>query len=84
MNYFRRSWVLLVLFGAVIGRAATDDKQHPDREMLRMMDFLREMEMLKQMEILRDMHAVESLTDNEVRNTHPSKPPAARKKEAVK
>ena len=57
MNYFRRSWVLLVLFGAVIGRAATDDKQQPDREMLRMMDFLREMEMLKQMEILRDMHA---------------------------
>jgi hypothetical protein len=84
MNYFRRSWVLLVLFGAVIGRAATDDKQHPDREMLRMMDVLREMEMLKQMEILRDRHAVESLTDNGVRNTHSSKPPAARKKEAVK
>ena len=84
MNYFRRSWVLLVLFGAVIGRAATDDKQHPDREMLRMMDFLREMEMLKQMEILRDMHAVERLADDQVRNTNRSKSPPARKKEAVK
>ncbi len=49
-----------------------------------MMDFLREMEMLKQMEMLRDMHTVESLADDQVRSTHPSKPPAARKKEAVK
>lgn len=84
MNYFRRSWVLLVLFGAVPGRAATDDQQHPDREMLRMMNFLREMEMLKQVEILRDMHTVESLADNQLRSTHLSKPPTAHKKEAVK
>jgi hypothetical protein len=84
MNYFRRSWVLLVLFGAVTGRAATNDKQHPDREMLRMMDFLREMEMIKQMEILRDMHAVEGLAADQVRNIKPSKPSPAHKKEAVK
>jgi hypothetical protein len=76
--------VLLVLFGAVTGRAATDDQQHPDREMLRMMDFLREMEMLKQMEILRDMHTVESLADDQLRNIHPSRLLAARKKDAVK
>ena len=49
-----------------------------------MMDFLREMEMLKQMEILRGMHTVESLVDDQLRNTHPSKPHAARKKDAVK
>ena len=73
----------MVLLEAATGRAATKDQQ-PDREMLRMMDFLREMEMIKQMEILREIHAVEGLADEQVRNTNPSKPPPARKKEAVK
>ena len=83
MKQLRCLCLLLVLLAAVTGRAATKDQQ-PDREMLRMMDFLREMEMIKQMEILRDMHAVEGLADDQVRNTNPSKPPPARKKEAVK
>ena len=82
MKHLRWLCLLLVLLAAVTGRAAT--KHQPDREMLRMMDFLREMEMIKQMEILRDMHAIEGLADDQVRNTHPSKPPPARKKEAVK
>jgi hypothetical protein len=83
MKHFLQLWLLLVLLAAITARAATKDQQ-PDREMLRMMDFLREMEMIKQMEILRDMHAVEGLAGDQVRNTHPSKPPPARKKEAVK
>jgi hypothetical protein len=83
MKHFRQLWVLLVLLAAVTAQAATKDQQ-PDREMLRMMDFLREMEMIKQMEILRDMHAVEGLADDQVRNLNPSKPPPARRKEAVK
>ena len=83
MKYLRWLCLLLVLFAAVIARAATKDQQ-PDREMLRMMDFLREMEMIKQMEILRDMHAVEGLAADQVRNIKPSKPSPAHKKEAVK
>jgi hypothetical protein len=83
MKHLRQLWVLLLLLAAVTTRAATKDQQ-PDREMLRMMDFLREMEMIKQMEILRDMYAVEGLADDQVRNTNPSKSPPVRKKEAVK
>jgi hypothetical protein len=40
MKYFRSDGVL-TLTCDVAGRAATNDKQDPDREMLRMMDFLR-------------------------------------------
>ena len=82
MKYFRRLWLLSVLLAAATGRAATNDKQNPDREMLRLMDFLRQIEMIKQMEILHDMHDFEALADKKVRNPKPSKPMAPKKEAA--
>ena len=62
-NHFSPLWVLLVLVVAVPARAANKDNQQPDREMLRMMEFLGQMEMIKQMEIIQDMRDVEGLTE---------------------
>jgi hypothetical protein len=73
------SFALLV---PLLGVAATKDEP-PDREMLKMMEFLREMEMIKQMEMLRDMHVVESAGD-QVKNPTPQKSTPGKKKEILK
>ena len=39
---------------------ATKDQDLPDKEMLRMMEFLKEIEMIKQMDMLRELHHVDS------------------------
>ena len=65
-----------------VGGAATKEEP-PDREMLKMMDFLREMEMIKQMEMLRDMHVVESAGDQS-KNPIPQKSTPGKKKEILK
>ena len=72
----------LVLFIGSPGSAATKDDP-PDREMLKMMEFLREMEMIKQMEMLRDMQVVEGSAD-QAKNSLPQKSPPPRKKETLK
>jgi hypothetical protein len=64
------------------GGAATKEEP-PDREMLKMMEFLREMEMIKQMEMLRDMHVVES-TGDQSKNPTPQKSTPGKKKEILK
>jgi hypothetical protein len=84
MKHFHALWVLLVLVLTVPARTATKDKQPPDREMLRMMEFLRQMEMIKQMDIMQDMHDVEGIAEEQVKNTSSSKPQPVGKKEAVK
>jgi hypothetical protein len=73
------SFVLLV---PVLGVAATKDEP-PDREMLKMMEFLREMEMIKQMEMLRDMHVVESVGE-QAKNPTPQRSTPGKKKEILK
>jgi hypothetical protein len=73
------SFALLV---PLLGVAATKEEP-PDREMLKMMEFLREMEMIKQMEMLRDMHVVESAGD-QAKNPTPQKSTPGKKKEILK
>jgi hypothetical protein len=60
---------------------ATKDTQPPDREMLKMMEFLRDMEMIKQMEMLQDMQHLETVGDSK---TAPQKTAPVKKKESVK
>jgi len=80
----RPSWLLLLMFLSVPNAyGATRDSERPDREMLRMMEFLREMEMMKQMEILRDLNQVEIVGDT-IRETPAQKSPAAKKREGVR
>jgi len=72
-----------VALATSIGVAATKDARPPDREMLKMMEFLRDMEMIKQMEMLRDMQTIES-TDSLAKGEAPPRNPPRAKKENVK
>jgi hypothetical protein len=75
--------VLLVLAVSTVGFPASKESAAPDKEMLRMMDFLREMEMIKQAEMMQDLSQVDRIgdpsSDNRVR-----KPVPAKGKEAAK
>ena len=73
---------LLLACMAETALPATKDAQPPDREMLKMIEFLREMEMIKQMEMLQDMHHLENAS--EPKTGAPQKTPPAKKKETVK
>ncbi len=75
--------LLVILTAAWPSFAANKGSERPDREMLRMMEFLRDMEMIKQMEMMQDMHNVETL-EEKMPGTTAKNPGAARKKEATK
>jgi hypothetical protein len=81
------SWmkVLLVLLIVSPALAATKDNEKPDREILRMMDFLRELELMKNIEMMQDLPHVDV---EQIRDQTPGatgqKPLPERKKEAVK
>jgi hypothetical protein len=75
---------LALLLIAVPGLcAATRETDLPDREMLKMMEFLREMEMVKHMELMRELDRAEALGETGKTNVA-QKPPAAKKKETPK
>jgi hypothetical protein len=68
--------VLLVLAVSTVGFSANKDSSVPDKEMLRMMDFLREMEMIKQAEMMQDLSQVEQVgqsSDTRSQKSLPSK-----------
>jgi hypothetical protein len=79
------SWLLLllVLVDGRVAFAAGKDNEPPDKEMLRMMDFLREMEMIKQVEMMQDLSQVEQVGDPTSTNRM-RKPSPAKRKEAAK
>jgi hypothetical protein len=81
----RVTWplVLLVLAVPTAGFSANRDSSVPDKEMLRMMDFLREMEMIKQAEMMQDLSQVEQVRDQSS-DTRPRKPLPSKSKEAAK
>ena len=78
------SWltVLFVLAVSTVGFSANKDSSAPDKEMLRMMDFLREMEMIKQAEMMQDLSQVEQVGQSS--DTPPRKPVPSKRKEAAK
>jgi hypothetical protein len=87
-NYVRQTrWLILLLFLLLAlppaGLAATKGVEPPDKEMLRMMDFLREMEMIKQVEMMQDLSQVEQGGDPGSDNRL-QKPLPTKKKEAAK
>ena len=77
-----RNWLALALVLAaappVLG--AAKNQQLPDKEMLKMLEFLREMEMVKQMELMQDLHHVEAVGE-QAKNAAPQKPAPVKKKE---
>ena len=74
--------LLLVLAVSPVGFAANKDSSAPDKEMLRMMDFLREMEMTKQAEMMQDLSQVEQVGQSS--DTRPRKSLPSKRKEAAK
>ena len=75
---------LALLLIAVPGLfAATREAELPDREMLKMLEFLREMEMVKHMEMMRQLDRAESLGETG-KTRVAQKPPAAKMKETSK
>ena len=79
------SWltVLFVLAVSTVGFSANKDSSAPDKEMLRMMDFLREMEMNKQAEMMQDLSQTEQVGDQSS-DTRLQKPVPSKRKEAAK
>ncbi|MSP39986.1 MAG: hypothetical protein EXR70_15970 [Deltaproteobacteria bacterium] len=81
---FRHWSVVALLLGAFQPAAGASRQQElPDKEMLRMIDFLRDMEMIKQMEMLRDLQHLESGAV-QANNNAPRKAAPSTKKESLK
>lgn len=77
-------WALaFTLLVTSVGFAATRDSEPPDRDMLKMIEFLREMEMIKQIDMLQDLHNLE-IDGDPARSTTPQKSPPGKKKETAK
>ena len=75
--------LLLLLAVAHPSQAATKNAERPDKEMLRMMDFLREMEMIKQAEMMQELSQMEQAGD-QMSDTRARKPLPPKKKETAK
>lgn len=81
----RNVWtILLILLCAYSpGLAATKQNDRPDKEMLRLMEFLRNWEMIKEMEIMQNLQSVEQGNDLGS-NTASEKSSPGTKKEGLK
>ena len=75
--------LVLVLTVSTAGFAASKANQPPDKEMLRMMDFLREMEMIKQVEMMQDLSEVEKVGEQNS-DTRLQKPLPSKRKEPAR
>jgi hypothetical protein len=82
----RPPWLLLLLLWLAqpIGSlAASKTAEQPDKEMLRMMDFLKDWDVINNMEMMRDLHQVAPEASQPPR-AGAREPPPARKKEVAK
>jgi len=74
--------ILLIAASAAFGATAIKEPEVPDKEMLKMSEFLRDIETIKQLEMMRDLDR-SGLLGDQAKNSPPQKP-AATKKEAPK
>jgi len=80
----RSQWFFL--FSLVLippASAASKEPEPPDKEILRMMDFLKDMEVIKNLDMLKDIHRLEQMRDQAGRDPGPSSLPT-KKKETIK
>ena len=75
-----RGWLRLIilLIGVPVLFGAAREQEPPDKEMLKMMEFLREMEIIKQQELMRELDRAESLAA-QGGTSAPQKPVVAKK-----
>jgi hypothetical protein len=78
-------WLLLLLWmmEPLGSSAATKQVEQPDKEMLRMMDFLKDWDVINNMEMMKDLQQVAPEADQPPRGGA-REPGPARKKEAAK
>ena len=62
--------------------AASKEGAQPDREMLRMLDFLQDMEVIKNMEMMKDIRQLEQMRDQVSRDPGRSSTPTTKKEPA--
>jgi len=75
-----RGWLplIILLMGVPALLGAAKEQEPPDKEMLKMMEFLREMEIIKQQELMRELDRAESLAA-QGGTSAPQKPVVAKK-----
>ena len=78
---FSNGFALLLVLAAAPAGGATKEQALPDKELLKMMEFLREMEMIEQMDMMRDMQQVETI-GAQARESAPRKAAPAKKEKA--
>lgn len=83
MRKFTPLALLVLLALAHAGQPTTKNAERPDKEMLRMMDFLREMEMIKQAEMIQELTQIEQI-ENQASDTRARKAVPGKKKETAK
>ena len=78
-------WLLLLIFvmQPLGSRAATKQEEQPDKEMLRMMDFLKDWDVINNMEMLKDMQQI-APEAGQPQRAGAREPAPPRKKEAAK
>jgi hypothetical protein len=64
--------------------AASKEPEQPDKEMLRMIDFLKDLEVIRDMEMMKDMQRLEQMRDQAARDPGQSSSPPAKKKDSTK
>jgi hypothetical protein len=64
--------------------AASNEPEQPDKEMLRMIDFLKDLEVIRNMDMMKDMQRLEQMRDQAARDPGQSSTPPAKKKESTK
>jgi len=80
---FGNCFALVLILAAAPVSGATKDQALPDKEMLKLMEFLREMEMIKQMDMMRDLQLLEA-SGAQANNSASRKAAPANKKETLK
>lgn len=80
----RGRWLFLfsLVFAPAVTAGADKAVEPPDREMLRMIDFLKDMEVIKNLDMMKDMRQLEQMRDQAARD--PGQAGPAKRKEAAK
>ncbi len=79
----RGQWVFLfslVLTPPAVS-AASKEVEQPDKEMLRMLDFLKDMEVIKNMEMMKDLRQLERMRDQASRDPGRPATPTTKKEQ---
>jgi len=75
--------VAVLVVAPVASSSATKEQTPPDKEMIKMLEFLRDMEMIKQLDMMQDLHNVEA-AGAQAKNLPAAKSVPGQKKESAK